>query len=122
MRLFDEAPDVLAKYQERWRYLHVDEYQDTNRAQYLWVRALAAQRTATCASSATTTSRSTRGAARTCATSSTSSATGPTPTVVKLEQNYRSTQLILDAAHAVVSRNDGAQGQEALDRERAAAS
>ena len=45
------------------------------------------------------------GAARTCATSSTSSATGPTATVVKLEQNYRSTQLILDAAHAVVSRN-----------------
>ncbi len=42
VRLFDEAPDVLAKYQERWRYLHVDEYQDTNRAQYLWVRALAA--------------------------------------------------------------------------------
>ena len=32
VRLFDEAPDVLAKYQERWRYLHVDEYQDTNRA------------------------------------------------------------------------------------------
>ena len=57
------------------------------------------------ASSATTTSRSTRGAAPTCATSSTSSATGPNATVVKLEQNYRSTQLILDAAHAVVSRN-----------------
>ena len=61
--------------------------------------------TATSRSSATTTSRSTRGAAPTCATSSTSSATGPKATVVKLEQNYRSTQLILDAAHAVVSRN-----------------
>ena len=34
---------MLARYQERWRYLHVDEYQDTNRAQYLWVRALAAR-------------------------------------------------------------------------------
>ena len=43
VRLFDEAPDVLAKYQDRWRYLHVDEYQDTNRAQYLWVKALATQ-------------------------------------------------------------------------------
>ena len=43
VRLFDEAPDVLAKYQDRWRYLHVDEYQDTNRAQYLWVRALAGE-------------------------------------------------------------------------------
>ena len=61
--------------------------------------------TATSRSSATTTSRSTRGAGRTCATSSTSSATGRRPTVVKLERNYRSTQLILDAAHAVVSRN-----------------
>ena len=43
VRLFQEAPAVLARYQERWRYLHVDEYQDTNRAQYLWVRALAAR-------------------------------------------------------------------------------
>ena len=41
--LFDEAPDVLARYQDRWRYLHVDEYQDTNRPQYLWIRALAAK-------------------------------------------------------------------------------
>ncbi len=67
--------------------------------------------------SATTTSPSTRGAAPTCATSSTSSATTPNATVVKLEQNYRSTQLILDAAHAVVSRNNDAQGQEAVDGE-----
>ena len=35
-------PTSWPSYQERWRYLHVDEYQDTNRAQYLWVRALAA--------------------------------------------------------------------------------
>ncbi len=41
--LFDEAPDVLARYQERWRYLHVDENQDTNRPQNLWIRALAAK-------------------------------------------------------------------------------
>ena len=41
VRLFEEAPEVLARYQDRWRYLHVDEYQDTNRPQYLWVRALA---------------------------------------------------------------------------------
>ena len=43
VRLFQEAPEVLARYQDRWRYLHVDEYQDTNRAQYLWIRALAAR-------------------------------------------------------------------------------
>ena len=74
--------------------------------------------TATSPSSATTTSRSTPGAARTCATSSTSSATGRRPRWSSWSSNYRSTQLILDAAHAVVSRNDGAQGQEALDRHR----
>ena len=43
VRLFEDAPDVLARYQDRWRYLHVDEYPDTNRPQYLWVRALAAR-------------------------------------------------------------------------------
>ena len=75
VRLFDEAPDVLARYQERWRYLHVDEYQDTNRAQYLWVQAPRGEATTTSASWATTTSRSTPGAAPTSATSSTSSAT-----------------------------------------------
>ena len=42
VRLFQEAPAVLERYQGRWRYLHVDEYQDTNRPQYLWVKALAA--------------------------------------------------------------------------------
>ena len=43
VRLFDESPETLARYQDRWRYLHVDEYQDTNRPQYLWIRALAAK-------------------------------------------------------------------------------
>ena len=43
VRLFDEAPQTLARYQDRWRYLHVDEYQDTNRPQYLWIKALASK-------------------------------------------------------------------------------
>ena len=47
VRLFDEAPDVLASTRIRWRYLHVDEYQDTNRAQYLWVRRARRASTAT---------------------------------------------------------------------------
>ena len=41
LRLFQEHPDVLAKYQQRFRYMLVDEYQDTNVAQYLWLRLLA---------------------------------------------------------------------------------
>ena len=104
VRLFDEAPNVLAKYQERWRYLHVDEYQDTNRAQYLWVRALAARHRNLCVVGDDDQSiYSWRGADLRNILDF--ERDWPDTAVVKLEQNYRSTQLILDAAHAVVSRN-----------------
>ncbi|MFL5669618.1 MAG: ATP-dependent helicase [Chloroflexota bacterium] len=104
VRLFDEAPDVLAKYQEKWRYLHVDEYQDTNRAQYLWVRALAARHGNLCVVGDDDQSiYSWRGADLRNILDF--ERDWPKTAVVKLEQNYRSTQLILDAAHAVVSRN-----------------
>src|SRR6478736_1628297 len=104
VRLFDEAPDVLAKYQEKWRYLHVDEYQDTNRAQYLWVKALAARHRNLCVVGDDDQSiYSWRGAD--IRNILDFERDWPDATVVKLEQNYRSTQLILDAAHAVVSRN-----------------
>ncbi len=104
VRLFDEAPEVLAKYQERWRYLHVDEYQDTNRAQYLWVRALAARHHNLCVVGDDDQSiYSWRGADLRNILDF--ERDWPATAVVKLEQNYRSTQLILDAAHAVVSRN-----------------
>jgi DNA helicase-2/ATP-dependent DNA helicase PcrA len=104
VRLFQEAPDVLARYREKWRYLHVDEYQDTNRAQYLWVRALAATHHNLCVVGDDDQSiYSWRGAdLRNILDFERDE---PNATVVKLEQNYRSTQLILDAAHAVVSRN-----------------
>ena len=104
VRLFDEAPEVLAKYQDRWRYLHVDEYQDTNRAQYLWVRALAARHHNLCVVGDDDQSiYSWRGADLRNILDF--ERDWPATAVVKLEQNYRSTQLILDAAHAVVSRN-----------------
>ncbi len=106
VRLFDQAPDVLERYQARWRYLHVDEYQDTNRPQYLWVRALAAAHRNLCVVGDDDQSiYSWRGA--NLRNILDFERDWPDATVVKLERNYRSTQLILDAAHAVVSRNVG---------------
>jgi DNA helicase II / ATP-dependent DNA helicase PcrA len=106
VRLFEQAPQVLSGYQDRWRYLHVDEYQDTNRAQYLWVRALAAKyRNLAVVGDDDQSIYSWRGADLRNILDF--ERDYPDATVVKLEQNYRSTQLILDAAHAVVSRNEG---------------
>src|SRR5204863_3537941 len=105
VRLFDESPETLARYQERWRYLHVDEYQDTNRPQYLWIRALAAKyRNLAVVGDDDQSIYSWRGADLRNILDF--ERDYPDATVVKLEQNYRSTQLILDAAHAVVSRNE----------------
>ena len=106
VRLLDTQPDVLARYQARWRYLHVDEYQDTNAAQYRIVRALAAATRNLCVVGDDDQSiYAWRGAdLRNILDFERDE---PGATVVKLEQNYRSTQLILDAAHAVVTRNEG---------------
>ena len=105
VELFDKAPDVLARYQARWQYLHVDEYQDTNRPQYLWVKALAAgHRNLAVVGDDDQSIYGWRGA--NVQNILDFERDYPDATVVKLEQNYRSTQLILDAAHAVVSRNE----------------
>jgi DNA helicase II / ATP-dependent DNA helicase PcrA len=104
VRLFQDAPAVLERYQARWRYLHVDEYQDTNRPQYLWVNALAAAEHNLCVVGDDDQSiYSWRGAD--IRNILDFEKDYPDATVVKLEQNYRSTQLILDAAHAVVTKN-----------------
>lgn len=104
LQLFERHPEVLARYQERFRYLMVDEYQDTNRVQYLLVKLLASQhRNLFVIGDDWQSVYSWRGAdfrnildfKR----------DYPEATVIKLEQNYRSTQTILDAAQAVISRN-----------------
>jgi DNA helicase-2/ATP-dependent DNA helicase PcrA len=106
VRLMEQAPAVLTRYQERWRYLHVDEYQDTNRAQYLWIKLLAQRhRNLAVVGDDDQSIYSWRGADLRNILDF--ERDYPDATVVKLEQNYRSTQLILDAAHAVVSRNEG---------------
>ncbi|CAN5490131.1 UvrD-helicase domain-containing protein [soil metagenome] len=104
--LFEQHPDVLARYQGRWQQVMVDEYQDTNRAQYLICRHLSAKHTNLAVVGDDDQSiYSWRGANMRNILDF--EADNPSAKVVKLEQNYRSTQTILDAAHAVVSRNAG---------------
>jgi DNA helicase II / ATP-dependent DNA helicase PcrA len=106
VHLFEEHADVLAKYQNRWQQILVDEYQDTNRAQYLICRHLAAKHhNLAVVGDDDQSIYSWRGADLRNILDF--EADYPDAHVVKLEQNYRSTQTILDAAHAVVSRNAG---------------
>ena len=111
LRLFLDNPDVLADYQRRFRYMLVDEYQDTNVAQYLWLRLLAGAARPTSAASATTTSRSTAGAAPRSTTSCASRRTFPAPRSIRLERNYRSKGHILAAASGLIAHNKGRLGK-----------
>ncbi len=104
VRLFEEHPDICARYQERFRHILVDEYQDTNHAQYRLVRALAAAHRNLCVVGDDDQSiYRFRGADLENILSF--ERDYPEATVVTLDQNYRSTQQILDAATAVVGRN-----------------
>ncbi len=104
--LFEEHPKVLERYQLRWQQILVDEYQDTNRAQYLICRQLAAKhRNLSVVGDDDQSIYSWRGADLRNILDFENDY--PDAKVVKLEQNYRSTQTILDAAHSVVSRNAG---------------
>ena len=110
IRLFGENPDVLADYQRRFRYILVDEYQDTNVAQYLWLRLLAASGANVC-----------------CVGDDDQSIYGwrgaevdnilrfetdfPGAKVIRLERNYRSTGHILAAASALIAHNKGRLGK-----------
>ncbi|MEM6670647.1 MAG: UvrD-helicase domain-containing protein [Pseudomonadota bacterium] len=111
LTIFQKNPDVLERYHERFRYVLVDEYQDTNAAQYLWLRLLAqARKNICCVGDDDQSIYGWRGAE-----------VGnilrfekdfPGAQVIRLEQNYRSTKHILAAASGVISANKDRLGKE----------
>ncbi|MDF2096273.1 ATP-dependent helicase [Aquibaculum arenosum] len=110
LTLFQTRPDVAQRWQQRFRYLLVDEYQDTNVAQYLWLRLLALPENNIC-----------------CVGDDDQSIYGwrgaqvenilrfesdfPDAKVIRLERNYRSTPAILGAASGLIARNEGRLGK-----------
>nr|WP_256515222.1 UvrD-helicase domain-containing protein [Alsobacter ponti] len=104
LRLFREHPDVLMGYQERFRYILVDEYQDTNVAQYLWLRLLAqGRRNVACVGDDDQSIYGWRGAE--VDNILRFEHDFPGATVVRLEQNYRSTGHILASASHLIAHN-----------------
>ena len=110
LTLFKTRPDVAQRWQQRFRYVLVDEYQDTNVAQYLWLRLLAMPQNNIC-----------------CVGDDDQSIYGwrgaevenilrfekdfPDARVIRLERNYRSTPAILGAASGLIARNEGRLGK-----------
>ena len=104
LRLFDKNPDVLAYYQQRYQYIHVDEYQDTNHAQYQLVKLLASRFKNICVvGDADQSIYGWRGADMQNILDFEKDY--PEAKVVLLEENYRSTKKILQAANDVIKNN-----------------
>ncbi|NNC52002.1 MAG: UvrD-helicase domain-containing protein [Erythrobacter sp.] len=104
LNIFRQHHDVLAQYQQRFKYILVDEYQDTNQVQYLWLRLLAQTRKNICVVGDDDQSiYSWRGAE--VANILKFEKDFPGAAVIKLEQNYRSTPQILAAASGLINAN-----------------
>jgi DNA helicase II / ATP-dependent DNA helicase PcrA len=126
IRLFRERPEVLRQYQERFKFVLVDEYQDTNVAQYLWLR-LIGQRIPTGAEPPSPQRGEGSGPNICCVGDDDQSIYGwrgaevdnilrfehdfPGATVIRLERNYRSTGHILAAASHLIAHNEGRLGK-----------
>ena len=114
LRLFQDHPDVLEKYQQRFRYMLVDEYQDTNVAQYLWLRLLAQSaengtQNICCVGDDDQSIYCWRGAEVDNILRFESDFPGAK--VIRLERNYRSTAHILGAASGLIAHNQGRLGK-----------
>lgn len=104
VELFEQEPQILDELQERFRYISVDEYQDTNHAQYVLIKTLAEKYRNLCVVGDDWQSiYSWRGA--TMRNILDFEKDYPEATVVKLEQNYRSSPIILDASDAIIKKN-----------------
>jgi DNA helicase-2/ATP-dependent DNA helicase PcrA len=104
VQMFREHSDILEKYQQQFQYIMVDEYQDTNHAQYQFTKLLAAGHRNLCVVGDDWQSiYSWRGA--NFQNILDFEKDYPEAAVIKLEQNYRSTRHILDAAHAIITKN-----------------
>ncbi|MFT9097426.1 DNA helicase PcrA [Liquorilactobacillus sp.] len=110
-RLFKEVPDVLEFYQRKFQYIHVDEYQDTNQAQYELVSLLAKKNHNLCVvGDADQSIYGWRGANM--ENIMNFEQDYPNTKLVKLEQNYRSTKTILQAANSVIKNNANRKAKE----------
>ncbi|MCW2368872.1 DNA helicase-2/ATP-dependent DNA helicase PcrA [Sphingobium sp. B11D3D] len=110
LTIFKTDREVLEQYQQRFRYIMVDEYQDTNTSQYLWLRLLAQQRKNICCVGDDDQSiYSWRGAE--VANILRFERDFPGAAIIRLEQNYRSTPHILAAASGVIAQNGGRLGK-----------
>jgi DNA helicase-2/ATP-dependent DNA helicase PcrA len=113
-RLLRDNPDIREKYQKRYRYIHVDEYQDTNRAQYLLLKQLASPELGSHGNICVVGDEDQsiygwRGAD--IKNILDFERDYPGAHVVKLEQNYRSTQMIVEAASELISHNTQRKGK-----------
>jgi DNA helicase-2/ATP-dependent DNA helicase PcrA len=110
LTIFATHDDILADYQRRFRYILVDEYQDTNVSQYLWLRLLAQQhKNLCCVGDDDQSIYSWRGAE--IGNILRFEKDFPGATIVRLEQNYRSTPPILAAASGLIAKNAGRLGK-----------
>ena len=110
VRLFEQNPDVLEYYQNKFKYIMVDEYQDTNHAQYMLVSTLAAAHRNICVVGDDDQSIYRFRGATIENILSFEEQYGDAK-VIRLEQNYRSTGIILDAANAVIAHNEARKGK-----------
>lgn len=111
LTLFRDFPDVLAGYQRQFRYILVDEYQDTNVSQYMWLRALSmGHHNICCVGDDDQSIYSWRGAE--VANILRFEQDFPGAAIVRLERNYRSTPSILGAASGLIRHNSGRLGKD----------